>query len=203
MPRILRNLRIDEVSLVDRGAGKGCAIVIRKRADAEDVGDTGGERLRRAKRAGRFTDILLGKKSAYEASLEREAELQAAVRKTGESMTREELQAERDAQLRAVVKAHGITALAKGVLAGLTSIDEHELTALATEHAQRAYPDLSPAQAFEKIYASDATLREAISIAKEAASLSPVAIDGVNPDDVQAATEALNCLVAEQRARFP
>jgi hypothetical protein len=138
MPRILRNLRIDEVSLVDKGAGKGCAIVIRKRADAEEVGDTGAERRRRAKRAGRFTDILLGKKSAYEASLEREAELQAAVRKTG--MAREELQAERDAQLRAIVKAHGITALAKGVVAGLTSIDEHELTALATEDAQVPIP---------------------------------------------------------------
>jgi hypothetical protein len=123
-------------------------------------------------------------------------------------MTREELQAECYDQLRAVVKAHGITALAKGVLAGLTSIDEHELTALATEHAQRAYPDLSPERAFEKVYMADATLREAISIAKAAEAaryfdLQPVVVSGDAALDVNDPSEAIAQLKELGRQKWP
>jgi hypothetical protein len=125
----------------------------------EDDGDT----------AQRFSQMFSNPRAA-ERALAYIIAARQRLRKSSEdtSKTREELKAERDEQLRAIVKAHGITALAKGVVAGLTSIDEHELTALATEHAQRAHPDLSPAQAFEKVYLADATLREAISMAKAA-----------------------------------
>jgi hypothetical protein len=125
-----------------------------------------------------------------------------------EPMTREELKAERAEQLRAIVKAHGITALAKGVVAGLTSIDEHELTALATEDAQRAYPELSPAQAFEKVYLSDPTLREAISIAKAAEAaryfdLQPVVVSGDAALDVNDPSEAIAQLKELGRQKWP
>jgi len=39
MPRILTNLRIDEVSVVDKGAGKNCKILISKRDDSTDKDD--------------------------------------------------------------------------------------------------------------------------------------------------------------------
>jgi hypothetical protein len=125
-----------------------------------------------------------------------------------EPMTRGELKAERAEQLRAIVKAHGITALAKGVVAGLTSIDEHELTALATEDAQRAYPELSPTQAFEKVYLSDPTLREAITIAKAAEAaryfdLQPVVVSGDAALDVNDPNEAIAQLKEIGRRRWP
>jgi hypothetical protein len=128
------------------------------------------------------------------------------LRKSEDTMT--ELRAARDEQLRAIVKTHGITALAKGVVAGLSSIDEHELTALATEHAQRSYPDLSPAQAFEKVYMADATLREAISIAKAAEAaryfdLQPVVVSGDAALDVNDPSEAIARLKEIGRQKWP
>jgi hypothetical protein len=35
MPRVLRNLRIDEISAVDKGAGEGCKVVLYKRDDSK------------------------------------------------------------------------------------------------------------------------------------------------------------------------
>jgi hypothetical protein len=50
---------------------------------------------------------------------------------------------------------HGVIAIAKMVTAegaAPGSLDEHTFTKLVTEHAQRAHPDLTPEQAFSKIF---------------------------------------------------
>jgi hypothetical protein len=124
--------------------------------------------------------------------------------------TTEEVEAERTAKLDEVVKAYGIMPLAKQMIAEGSSygIDESEFTKLATAHAQRLYPDMNPAAAFEKLYSDGSEdgviLREAHGIAK-AATFTPIVVDGNvdNPDDASEATEALSRLVEEQRARAP
>src|SRR4051812_39902538 len=45
MPKILRRLRIDEVSSVDRGAGEGVKILLMKRANDHSIIDTATEEL--------------------------------------------------------------------------------------------------------------------------------------------------------------
>ena len=40
-PKILTRLRIDEISLVDKGAGRNCKVLISKRDDSADGGDGG------------------------------------------------------------------------------------------------------------------------------------------------------------------
>ena len=124
--------------------------------------------------------------------------------------TTEELETERTAKLDEVVKAYGIMPLAKQMIAEGSSygIDESEFTTLATAHAQRLCPDMSPAAAFEKLFSDGSEdgviLREAHGIAK-AATFTPIVVDGNvdNPDDASEATEALSRLVEEQRARAP
>ena len=78
-----------------------------------------------------------------------------------------------------VVKAHGITALCKHMVAEGTSfgIDEHELVELATEDANRRYPSDTPAMAFSKLFMESSELREAIEIAKAAALQDDVAAE--------------------------
>ena len=108
--------------------------------------------------------------------------------------TTEELEAERTAKLDEVVKAYGIMPLAKQVVAEGSSygIDESEFTKLAIAHAQRLYPDMSPAAAFEKLYSDGSEdgviLREAHGISKNAYAapyfdLQPVVADAQNVDD--------------------
>jgi len=75
--------------------------------------------------------------------------------------------------LSAVVKAYGLQALTKHMTSEGTSfgVSESELTALATEHAKRVYPDDRSDVAFAKLYSSEegASLRSAIEIAKNVA----------------------------------
>ena len=129
---------------------------------------------------------------------------------TAMTQTTEKLEAEHTAKLDEVVKSYGIMPLAKQMIAEGSSygINEGEFTALAVAHAQRAYPDISPAAAFEKLFSDGSEdgiiLREAHGIVK-AATFTPIVVDGNadNPDDASEATEALSRLVEEQRARAP
>src|SRR5262249_18867993 len=118
------------------------------------------------------------------------------------TMSKEELEAERTEKLREVVKAYGITALAKQIVADGSSygIDEHEFTKLATAHAQRLYPDMSPAVAFEKLFSDSSEdgviLREAHSIAKTVYAapmydLKPMFVGGEAALDVDDPSEAI------------
>jgi hypothetical protein len=120
----------------------------------------------------------------------------------------------RSEQLRAVVKsAGGIVSLAKRIVRDGTSdgITEHELTSLIVEHAKRAQPDLSDAQAFAKMFCDTSpageTLRRAVNVAKQAGLLDasgPYQVggdDATDVDDPQAALDQLKELIAELRSR--
>jgi hypothetical protein len=57
---------------------------------------------------------------------------------------------------RSIAKDFGVIEVAKHVIDnGAGSLDEHEFTKLVTEHARHAYPDMSPEQAFAKIFSAD------------------------------------------------
>src|SRR5262249_38393443 len=73
--------------------------------------------------------------------------------------------------LSAIVKSYGLQALTKHMQAEGTSfgVSESELTSLATEHAQRLYPNDRPDVSFAKLYSEDQSLRSAIELAKNAA----------------------------------
>jgi hypothetical protein len=97
-------------------------------------------------------------------------------------------------------------------------VSEHELTDALTAHAKAAYPDLSPAQAFAKIFtaATDEgrTLRQAVAIAKAAPfNVVPVVVSGErargrdvdtdNPEAAMAAYRELQAKAAEYRRANP
>jgi hypothetical protein len=81
------------------------------------------------------------------------------------------------------------------------------LTALITDAAKRAHPDLDDARAFTKMFTSPAgeVLRRAVSIAKQTGGQLPVPRDvggdDVDVDDSQAALDQLKELIAELRGR--
>src|SRR6516164_145046 len=275
MPRILKNIRIDEVSAVTKGAGEGTRIVLMKRDTSADgnvhdsawykeqarIADEQNElHLRKHVRNWRSFDEVLAERTAKSAegdeaegliaappvddaitdSVDRRRHdgivfdigdtrmkfpneralavwlaVQERIRKsnkedTAMTQTTEKLEAEHTAKLDEVVKSYGIMPLAKQMIAEGSSygINEGEFTALAVAHAQRAYPDISPAAAFEKLFSDGSEdgiiLREAHGIVK-AATFTPIVVDGNadNPDDASEATEALSRLVEEQRARAP
>ena len=276
MPRILKNIRIDEVSAVTKGAGEGTRIVLMKRDTSADgnvhdsawykeqarIADEQNElHLRKHVRNWRSFDEVLAERTAKSAegdeaegliaappvddaitdSVDRRRHdgivfdigdtrmkfpneralavwlaVQERIRKSNKEdsamtqQTTEEVEAERTAKLDEVVKAYGIMPLAKQMIAEGSSygIDESEFTKLATAHAQRLYPDMTPAAAFVKLYSDGSEdgviLREAHGIVK-AATFTPIVVDGNanDPDDASEATQALSRLVEEQRARAP
>ena len=68
-------------------------------------------------------------------------------------------------------KDGGITAICKHVLDSVekgegTSLSEHTLTALITTAAKAAYPVMTPAAAFSKMFQEDETLRRAVQAVK-------------------------------------
>src|SRR5262249_34094321 len=268
MPRILKNLRIDEVSAVLKGAGVGTKVVIMKRAaDDDDVYKTDwyrqqaaeAERQNRehARSARTFNEVLAenAAKSFDETPVDGDgdggsadgatdgavaaddhhaskvadllveagtasdrrtalawlfhnregAALLSRLRKshqeesTAMSKTVEELEAERAEKLRAVVKAHGIVAVCKQIIADGSGygIDEAEFTRLATEHAQRVFPGDRPDVAFAKMFSANtedgAALRQAHSIIKTAYAapvfdVKPIFVGGEAARDVNNAT---------------
>jgi hypothetical protein len=60
-------------------------------------------------------------------------------------------------------------------------LDEHSFVKLATEHAQRVYPNDRPDSAFSKLYQSEESVRRACVIAKAAGPMFDVTI--INPGD--------------------
>jgi hypothetical protein len=267
MPRILKNIRIDEVSAVTKGAGEGTRIVLMKRDTSADdsawlreqaaiAERQNEEHLRKHAPTWRSFNQVLAERTAKSAegdetegllaeptdvvdtedeidrvgklptledilplelkAKERLLALLLAFEKSNHEdtamtqQTTEELETERTAKLDEVVKAYGIMPLAKQMIAEGSSygIAESEFTQLATAHAQRLYPNMNPAAAFEKLFSDGSEdgviLREAHGIAK-AATFTPIVVDGNadNPDDAREASQALSRLVEEQRARAP
>jgi hypothetical protein len=70
--------------------------------------------------------------------------------------------------VRDVVKQYGILALAKSMIQDQKSygLDEPSFTRLATEHAQRLYPNDRPDSAFSKLYQNEESVRRACQLAK-------------------------------------
>src|SRR5262249_30615440 len=94
--------------------------------------------------------------------------IQSRIRKS----TSTEEQSTMSTNLSDVVKAHGIGALCRHFIksASTFGVTEAELVELATQDAERRYPDSStPAIAFAKLYEESAELRGAIEIAKNVA----------------------------------
>jgi hypothetical protein len=108
-----------------------------------------------------------------------------------------------------IVKDHGFETVVKMVAedSDARGLGEAELTALATEHAQKAYPNLSADRAFARLHSESLDLRKALTVAKLApANIMPSFVGGQEARDVdnpKSALNQLNRLVAEQRERFP
>jgi hypothetical protein len=95
--------------------------------------------------------------------------------------------------LTSIMKSGGIGATCAAIVAkGATNISEHELVEAASAVAHDRHPELSPAQAFSKVYADQGDegrlLREAISVAKQ-----PV-ISGADLRDAADADQAMDQL---------
>jgi hypothetical protein len=95
-----------------------------------------------------------------------------------------------------VVKQYGIVALAKSMVQDQKSygLDEHQFTRLATEHAQRLYPNDRPDAAFSKLYQSEESVRRACAVAKAmpfVADVTPLVVGGDAAQDVDDPTEAI------------
>jgi hypothetical protein len=117
-----------------------------------------------------------------------------------------------DAQdnLHDIAKECGVVAVAKAIAdGGSYGISEQQLVELIGNHDRRDGESTAKcfARHFEAPTEDGAAIRKAIEITKaaEIASLTPIVTDGNtdNSDDARKATEALNRLVADQRARFP
>jgi hypothetical protein len=105
----------------------------------------------------------------------------------------------RDETLGLIVKRHGgVTGLCKHINAtgAAAIVSEHELVALATEDAKRAYDISNGPQAFSKLYSESEPLQRALVIIK-AAQLEP---DATGADD---AYQKLERLAADERRRSP
>jgi hypothetical protein len=94
--------------------------------------------------------------------------------------------------VQSVVKQYGIVALAKSMVQDQKAygLDEPTFTRLATEHAQRVYPNDRPDSAFSKLYQSEESVRRACAVLKAmpfVADLTPVQVGGVD-----ATHEAIN-----------
>jgi hypothetical protein len=110
--------------------------------------------------------------------------------------------------VQSVVKQYGIVALAKSMVQDQKSygLDEHQFTQLATEHAQRVYPNDRPDVAFSKLYQSEESVRRACAIAKAmpfVADITPLQVGGASAQNVGDPSEAIAQLKQLGRDRWP
>jgi hypothetical protein len=198
--RILRGVRVSEISSVDRGAGEGCHVVLRKRDGRPDYEELFGEIFGVKKKPVRAwewrpslrknTDISLppaDDDEGVDAELEDDeaddestphflagSDVDEATGST-DKLERVEDAMEKNMQthtelMSAVVKKYGITAFAKSVAEGDVSCSEFEQTKLINEHCARK------GLSFEKMFTAQdergVTLRKAIMAARDAGFLS-------------------------------
>jgi hypothetical protein len=174
--------------------------------DADQHGEDGTVEGRDAD-GDKVSDLLSNERcSAYRLALHER--LNKSEDSNAMTKTTEQLEAERIAKLRAVVKAHGIVSLAKDNDAH--AIDEHEFVKLATEDAQRRYPDMRPDAAFTKLFSANteeaAILRRAHQVVKSMPAyfdLQPLVVDGKDALNVNDPSEAIRQLTELGRQRWP
>jgi hypothetical protein len=127
-------------------------------------------------------------------------------------MKRQEAEKEKPMDsIHSIMKSGGIAATCAAIVAkGATSISEHELVEAATKVAAERHPELSPAQAFAKVYtaATDEArvLQNAIAIAKAmpvVADLTPVMVGGEDARDLSDESEAIANLKELGRRKWP
>jgi hypothetical protein len=103
--------------------------------------------------------------------------------------------------VRDVVKQYGVVALAKSMVQDQKSygLDEPTFTRLATEHAQRVYPNDRPDVAFSKLYQSEESVRRACSVLKSAAPYFDPQVQVVTGEDARAVNDPSAALAALHR----
>jgi hypothetical protein len=233
MVRVLRNLKIDEVSSVDRGAGDGVRVMLFKNASGNDNGDDDDESyaaalhyLMHTAAGASVVRRFFGPGGTNDtADIEHLARMVARVMRSNnddaepsdqhqpwadtiDATETEKVHMDRDTELQAIVKRDGnVVQLCKRICKeGSGGISESELTALITEYAQQLYPDMSPEGAFSKAYLSAAAepLRRAIQIAKGMLQpVQPVQVAPSDGDDAAKAYGHLERLAEATRKRLP
>jgi hypothetical protein len=136
--------------------------------------------------------------------------------KGDDTMNNAELEAERTEKLRALVKSAGIVAVAKAIVDGQRAygIDEPEFTRLATEHAQRLYPDKTLDAAFAKVFSDNGPdgvmLRKAHALTKGVFDIEPLVVggvaathDAVSDTESSEAYQQLEAMAAKLRESLP
>jgi hypothetical protein len=210
--RILRNLRINEVSSCDRGAGDGCRVVLYKRDDtaAPANGDddeafrTALHYLMHTAQGASVVRRFFGPGGTNDtADIEHLARMVARVMRAegnsddaepsdlsdlsnlGDATETEKVHMDRDTELQAIVKRDGgIVGLCRKICKqGAGDISEHELTELITQAAMAENPDMSPEHAFTKAYMSPAGEPLRRAVQITKGMLQPVRVGG---DDVDA-----------------
>jgi hypothetical protein len=108
--------------------------------------------------------------------------------------------------LDAIMKRFGPVQFAKHIVeTGKSPCSEHELTAALTKAASEQHPELSPAQAFAKLY-ENASVWQAIAIAKSMpfqVSLEPLVVGGADTRDLSDESEAIAQLKALGARKWP
>jgi hypothetical protein len=221
MVRVLRNLSVQEISSVLKGAGEDCKVMIWKRADSaarnnEAASEDGSElgnlarMIRALVRAGLTEQAALHHLlfSAHGRALAQhlnEVSKTTITRKDEQPMSRTEA-------LHAVTKQYGgVVKLCKNIVTTGDSIGitEAELTKLIDDEAQKTRKaGERPNAAFARFYDApeNVDLRKAVQIAKRALmDVTPVMVggDAVDVNDVAEALRQLQALAEQQRARAP
>jgi hypothetical protein len=122
--------------------------------------------------------------------------LLARMHKAAEQTAKETPMTSHSEFVQSVVKQYGIVALAKSMVQDQKSygLDEYQFTQLATEHAQRVYPNDRPDSAFSKLYESEESVRRACQIAKAmpfVADVVPLVVGGTAAQNVDDPSEAI------------
>lgn len=212
--RVLTGLRVDEVSVVDKGAGEDCKIVFWKRDAIERerhrVQDEADLSLRHLKpsRAMLFNEVMKAKSDIPPRDEEPRARGPNLANYFNDLM-KGHASMNRTEELRDIAKAAGgMAAIAKSIIAkGATNFTEHEFAGALMEHAKLNKRDNeSAAQSFSRILQSDPDIRRAYGITRGYMSIEPtwVEIGGtISEDDSKAAFDQLTEMANAQRAKAP
>jgi hypothetical protein len=124
-----------------------------------------------------------------------------------EAHTGKESTMNRTEELRAIVKAGGVIAVAKAITDENRTygISEHEFVALVTEHAKAAHPELTDAAAFAKLY-ENPTVWRACNVLKSmpfVADVTPVMVSGEDTRDLSDTSKAIEQLKQLGAQRWP
>jgi hypothetical protein len=214
MPKILTQLKITEVSAVDRGAGEGVRILLMKRdtdephveayekflkiftskAAADGGDDDAGDRSDQNTGLADHPIVRLARLLVASGS---QSDLASAVHyllntSHGAALLHRTRTHKGESpmpdNLTKIAEDIGIVRVAKAIVDEQRSfgIDEHEFVALVTEHAKRLHPNLSGVQAFAKVYESEPSVWQACAVLKAMPLVADLTPLVVGGEDAQA-----------------